>query len=221
MGINMNKINTATEKHQLRSNTQPSSKEPVTLTITCKNCGIEHSYTKAGKGRKKLHCSKGCAAEYRDKQPSTKAARNKRLKAYNAKFPERQWQSATKSSAKKRGLDFHLSVPWFKQRLQKGLCELTGLPFKSNAGSLTGRRNFYSPSIDRIDNSIGYLPSNTRMVIWGVNLSKNKFSDKDVEALALSLVLAHTSKACHADLLSLLPTSLIATLPSGHANAVY
>lgn len=190
------------------------------LTITCKNCGNKHSYTKKGKGRKRVHCSEACSAQYRDKQPSTKAARNSRLKEYNAKYPERQWQSATKHSAKKRGLDFNLDVDWFKERLSNASCELTGLPFHSSAGSLNGRRNFYSPSVDRIDNSLGYIASNVRMVIWGVNLSKNKFADKDLQALSLAMVLAHIPKACHEELLELLPTSLIASLPPGHACAV-
>lgn len=190
------------------------------LTITCKNCNNRHTYEKKRKGRKRQHCSPLCAAEYRDKQPETKVARNNRLKKYNKLFPERQWQSATKSSAKKRGIDFNISVEWFRTRIKKGVCELTGLPLHSSAGSLTKGRNFYSPSIDRIDNSIGYIPSNVRMVIWGVNLSKNKFADKDLQALSLAMVLAHIPASCHESLLELMPTSLIASLPSGHPCAL-
>lgn len=190
------------------------------LTITCKNCGQTHTYTKNGKGRKRMHCSAQCAADYRDKQPSTKAARLRRLKAYNKLYPERQWMAATKSSAKKRGVDFTLNEEWFSSRLNKGVCELTGLPIKSNAGSFTKARNFYSPSIDRVDNSVGYIPSNVRMVAWGVNLGKNKFADKDLEAMSLALVLAHVPKACHAEILDLLPTSLVASLPTGHPYAI-
>ncbi|AFT66903.1 hypothetical protein [Cycloclasticus sp. P1] len=190
-----------------------------TTTIKCKNCGATHTYNKKGKGRRRQHCSASCAAEYRDKQPKTKAARRNRLRKYNAKYPERQWHSATKSSAKKREIDFCLDVNLFKSRIQKGVCELTGLPFHSSAGSLTKGRGFYSPSIDRVDNAVGYIPSNVRMVIWGVNLSKNKFADKDLQALSLAMVLAHIPKSGHDSLLELLPTSLIASLPIGHPCA--
>jgi len=189
------------------------------LTISCMNCGSSHTYIKK-KGRKRVHCSYQCAADYRDKQPSTKAARLKRLQEYNKKFPERQWMAAVKFSAKKRKLDFTLDEEWFKSRLKRGVCELTGMPIKSNAGSSTKARNFYSPSVDRIDNSAGYISSNVRMVAWGVNLSKNKFADKDLEALSLALVLAHVPKACHVDILELLPRSLIASLPTGHPCAI-
>ena len=197
----------------------PASTSDKTITIKCKNCEANHTYTKKNKGRKRQHCSSACAAEYRDKQPKTKAARRNRLREYNLKHPERQWHSATKSSAKKRGIDFSIDVEWFKSRLQKGVCELTGLPFHSSTGSLTKGRSFYSPSVDRIDNAVGYISSNVRMVIWGVNLSKNKFADKDLQAMSLAMVLAHIPKSCHDDLLELLPTSLIASLPAGHPCA--
>ena len=184
-------------------------------TITCKNCGTSHTYERKRKHR--IHCSHACASEYRDKQPKTKAARNTRQRKYYKAHPGKKCLAATKTSAKKRGLDFNLDEQWFNTRLKRGICELTGLPIRTNAGSSTGGRDFYSPSIDRIDNSIGYVPSNVRMVAWGVNLSKNKYSDRDLSALSLSIVLSHLPKASQQDLVDILPPQLTASLPSGHA----
>ncbi len=183
-------------------------------TITCLNCGAEHTYMRTRKHKK--HCSNKCAGDYRDRQPKTKAARISRNKAYYKKYPEKRIYVAIKASAKKRGLDFNVTEAWIKQRLQNAVCEVTGLPIRSNAGSVSGRRDYYSPSVDRIDNAIGYVQSNLRMVAWGVNLAKNKFSDRDLSAMSLSVVLSHLPKASQQNIVDLLPPQLLGCMPAGH-----
>lgn len=190
------------------------------LTVICKNCGIEHRYEKKSRGRNKVHCSGACAAQFRDKNPINLEKKSVYIKEYYEKFPARQCLAATKSSALSRGLDFKLDEKWFSERLERGVCELTGLPIRSNKGSETGARDYYSPSIERINNAAGYIPSNVRMVAWCVNLAKNKFSERDLNALALSVVLAHVPKAGRSNLLEMLPQFLVASLPSGHPNAL-
>lgn len=186
-------------------------------TIQCKNCGNVHTYVKKRKGRDKLHCSAKCAADYRDKQPSTKAARAARVKGYYKKYPEKRIIVAIKASAKSKGLDFSVSDHWVRTRLNRGICEATGLPIRTKAGSKSGVRDFYSPSIDRIDNNLGYIESNLRMVCWGLNLSKNKYADRDVNALALTVVLSSIPNAMQQQVADLMPSTLKASLPAGHA----
>lgn len=186
-------------------------------TIQCKNCGNVHAYTKKGRGRSKVHCSDKCAADYRDKQPSTKAARLARIKAYYKKHPEKRIIVAIKASAKSKGLDFNVSDLWVRARLNRGICEVSGLPIRSKAGSKSGARDFYSPSVDRIDNNLGYEESNLRMVCWGLNLSKNKYADRDVNALALTMILSSIPAAMQQQVLDLMPATLKASLPVGHA----
>lgn len=52
----------------------------------------------------------------------------------------------------------------------KWRCAITGLDF--NVDVIGGKRP-YLPSIDRIDNSVGYLPSNCRIVCSGINIAMN------------------------------------------------
>lgn len=71
---------------------------------------------------------------------------------------------SVKSSAKKRGVEFSLSVEWFKHRLDAGTCEMTGLPF-----DMAAKRGRNTPSVDRRDPAGPYSPENCRMVLWSLN----------------------------------------------------
>jgi hypothetical protein len=90
--------------------------------------------------------------------------------------------SRAKGNAKSRGLEFKLSRAWLDEKLAVGCCEVSKLPFN------TEEANAFYPSIDRIDNSVGYLPSNCRLVVWIFNMAKNKYSDTEVMTLAKALV---------------------------------
>ena len=69
-------------------------------------------------------------------------------------------------------------------------CEATGLPllleWKGPSGS-----NPWAPSVDRLDNSLGYVPGNVRIVCWAFNNMRGDFPDEVVETLV---------RACHAKL---------------------
>ena len=142
----------------------------------------------------------------------------KRVAEYYQENPAKRFLAATKSSAKKRNLVFDLDENWFETRLNYGKCEVTGLAIKSKLyqKNAQGKRGFYSPSIDRIDNNIGYIPSNCRIVCWGLNLVKSTFTDRDLNALSLSIILSNLPKSCQPELMNLLPPTVIASLPSGH-----
>jgi len=51
-----------------------------------------------------------------------------------------------------------------------GRCALTGMPFRLEHYEKS-RRNPYAPSIDRIDNGLGYTEGNVRLVLTFVNLA--------------------------------------------------
>lgn len=89
-----------------------------------------------------------------------------------------------KKRATKKNLDFTISKKWIFEILQKGLCEVTNISFDL---SRKGMRNFYSPSIDRIDNTKGYTQDNCRVVIWGYNSAKGVDTDIDVMIMARAL----------------------------------
>lgn len=77
--------------------------------------------------------------------------------------------------ALKDGLPFELTPEWAEARWT-GRCELTGIPFDLTR-SVSG---FYSPSIDKINNDLGYLPHNCRFVLFAINAFKNNGTDDDM-----------------------------------------
>ena len=78
--------------------------------------------------------------------------------------------------AKRKGWDFNLTADWLIDKLNKGRCEATGLPFKFDK---TPYINPYYPTIDRINNNKGYTVNNCQVVCWMFNIAKADF-DEDV-----------------------------------------
>jgi hypothetical protein len=73
---------------------------------------------------------------------------------------------------------------------QQGLCAMTGMKFVI-PDKMTGddRRSPWLPSIDRIDNSIGYTMGNIQLVTIMANLAKAEFSEADFLAMCAQAAL--------------------------------
>jgi hypothetical protein len=98
------------------------------------------------------------------------------------------FHSSVSHRARNRGLAYELSRDWYRARLEKGICEVTGLPFAIPEHANGGRRtNPYSPSVDRISPHDGYTLSNSRMVILALNMLKADASDKQVRKICHAL----------------------------------
>lgn len=68
------------------------------------------------------------------------------------------------------------------------VCEATGLKLSLEMNRQGYTRHPYRPSIDRIDNSLGYTKDNCRVVAVIYNYAKSEFTDKDVLLMAVSLL---------------------------------
>ena len=77
--------------------------------------------------------------------------------------------TSSKSRATKLGLEFDLTPRWVQEKIKKGVCEATGIPF--------GDENTpFVPSIDRIDPNRGYTQDNCWVVCWAFNRAKGEDS---------------------------------------------
>lgn len=82
----------------------------------------------------------------------------------------------------KKHLECDLTVEWIQEKLEKG-CEVTKLPFNYEGG-----QTWDSPSVDRIDNNLGYLQSNCRLVLFCVNCFKGTSTDLIMQFVARKIL---------------------------------
>ena len=108
-----------------------------------------------------------------------------RSKIRNAKFRTTPRGSAAYlySNAKRRakvdGLKFTLTKQWIQDAINKGVCQVTGMPFVFANGQKP-----WAPSLDKTDPSGGYTPDNVKVVVWMYNTCKWCFKHEDVVAFA-------------------------------------
>jgi hypothetical protein len=87
--------------------------------------------------------------------------------------------SNSRKRAAKFGWKNNLTIPylaklWFKQ---KGRCALTGIMLEYESGDLQSK-NPYRTSVDRIDNNLGYVQGNVRLLTHWANNAKSTWPDE-------------------------------------------
>lgn len=80
----------------------------------------------------------------------------------------RLW-SATRSRAKKNSLEFDIPLGFIEGVLERGVCQVTGIPFDTEE---VLRKRPWIPSVDRIDSKRGYVMGNVQIVVWAYNQAK-------------------------------------------------
>lgn len=90
--------------------------------------------------------------------------------------------------AKQKFLDFDLDFAWLLEKIKKGICEVTGIPFDLQETTGSGKNRAFTPSLDRINPNKGYTKDNVQVVCWIYNAAKGVNSHADVLKMASSLV---------------------------------
>lgn len=88
-----------------------------------------------------------------------------------------------KQRAKIRDREFDLDVHFIRlsDRLDKGFCELTGLPFNlENVEAFA----WDSPSLDRINSDCGYTYDNVRFILYGLNAALGSWGEDVLVTMA-------------------------------------
>lgn len=94
--------------------------------------------------------------------------------------------SQTRVDARRADRIFELDKEWLVEKLKKGLCEKTGLPFVFNGKdqqelNQKSSKHPFSPSLERKDSTLGYTKENTIVVCLIYNFCKNVFQEEAVE----------------------------------------
>lgn len=97
--------------------------------------------------------------------------------------------SDARCSSKKRKLKIDISNDWVEEKLKKGVCELTGIPFDFGPSKNT-YLNKCAPSLDRINSNKGYTKDNVRVVLCAVNNALGQYSDEEILPILKALVRA-------------------------------
>jgi len=133
-------------------------------------CKRGHSGLRYKSTRNCITCAIGRTTDWRQRNPD--------LVSKYMKHPNRALWHAAKFRAKQRGLEFdilptEIVVPEF--------CPV----FQIKLGKITGRLRNDTPSLDRVDNSLGYVHGNVRVISWRANQAKSNLSDEELIALGL------------------------------------
>jgi hypothetical protein len=103
---------------------------------------------------------------------------DERRKRYRSKTKVRAKEllAMAKFSAKKKNISFDLDYEWIFERLELGICEMTGIKFDLEPFP-KGRQNPYTASLDRVVPELGYVKSNVRMILWALNAAFNSYGE--------------------------------------------
>lgn len=105
------------------------------------------------------------------------------------RYRKRAWAShaltGTKGRAKQKGLEFNLTIEDFQD--VPDICPVLGIPidktFQERRGPYDFKKRDFCPSVDRIDNTKGYVKGNIVIVSNRANRLKNDATMAELEAI--------------------------------------
>lgn len=95
---------------------------------------------------------------------------------------------AAKGKAQSRGLEFNLRFGTVLAGVKAGRCAMTGIPFDMRQKPQGGLDFPFRASLDRIDNTRGYLDDNVQVVTKIFNTAKWVWNYEDVLEMARGLM---------------------------------
>jgi hypothetical protein len=104
---------------------------------------------------------------------------------------------AARGRARKKDREFSLERAWIEEILTIGTCQVTGIKFDMKLAKRNDNlknNSIYAPSVDRIENSRGYTPDNSRITLYAYNTGKNEWADTDMVRMARALMKFHESE---------------------------
>jgi len=145
---------------------------------TCSACEVQKLYEEFHKNSYAKDGLQTRCIECRRKLETTKDYRA--IYINDNKWRLKQLYHAAKARAKRKNLDFNLTVEDVLEMYPKeGFCPVFG--FKFEWGTRKDRDK--SPSIDRIDSTKGYIKGNCQIISWKANRIKCNFTLEDLQTV--------------------------------------
>src|ERR1700748_3665674 len=110
------------------------------------------------------------------KKPGVKEERAAYAKKYKEEHPEAYMLSRAGTNARQRGLEFDLSI---EDIVIPEFCPILDIKLVRTSGKPSGT----TPSLDRVDNSKGYIKGNVRVISRRANQMKGDMSKEDIKRL--------------------------------------
>lgn len=161
------------------------SPAPMSSERLCKGCGsvkLLTAFRKHNRGGRRWTC-RSCENKWvRTTKPwNSDAKRTYQRHVYQTRRGMRLVCDA-KLRAKKKNLPFSIDWRDIQTRIERGLCEVTGLPFDLNA-----RKTWNAPSLDQIVPGGGYTPENVRVVLYAVNVMASNWGLEMILKMAAAI----------------------------------
>lgn len=129
--------------------------------VACRECGTEFQRTVKAP---KYYCTVECRRKQNNRSQAENIARWHKLN------PHVNILRSLKHRAKRRGLAFSLDK---KDIVIPEFCPVLGIRLQSHTGKGHGGK-FDSPSVDRIDNALGYVKGNVQVISQLANAMKSE-----------------------------------------------
>lgn len=149
-------------------------------TKICNSCKISKPITefresKSYKEGRRSHCKECDKVRVRRYQQTPKGRAH-------------QLVNRAKLRAAKSGLPHTITAKWVLERLLRGKCEVTGIPFELNFIGNDKEVHPWTPSLDQIDPGKGYTPDNVQVVTYMYNMAKAQFGPDELLRLAKAIL---------------------------------
>jgi len=173
------------------------------INLLCEHCGKSFprrlSEHKRSKKRGMLsYCSNSCSAFVNSKKPGRKcSAEHLKLIDRQDKFSRFRYAMGTVRTRARQNVRrckklYDIDLEYLKQlwEEQDGKCPLTGwdLELAPTSAGWKGDPHPRRASLDRIDNSLGYMKGNVRFISIMANYCRNSFDDKDLIEFCMAVV---------------------------------
>ncbi len=140
-------------------------------------------------GKDKFYCNNQCSGHIQDNITRINSYEDRYdIGQYSSnrkdEFSLFRWYMKVMKNPDRKFVNFDIDLQYLKDlwESQSGICPISGIQMElrthSNCNKFLADPN--TASIDRIDNSIGYVKGNIRFITNMANMARNKFSDEQL-----------------------------------------